>query len=121
MKRFGFLIILSFFFVSCGQTAIGYNDSVIRPQIEISAYLDSIFLANSSYNAIHSYREEMKVTDNRLKSIIPLWPLTSLLLWKLIVFCINSIRQNGWNLFPKNELNKFEKTFNIFKNWKKIF
>ncbi|MFA7447564.1 MAG: hypothetical protein WCY77_03935 [Weeksellaceae bacterium] len=59
MKRFGFLIILSFFFVSCGQTAIGYNDSVIRPQIEISAYLDSIFLANSSYNAIHSYREEM--------------------------------------------------------------
>ena len=59
MKRPGFLIVFSLFFVSCGQTAIGYNDTVILSQIEISAALDSIFRPDSSYEDIHSYREEM--------------------------------------------------------------
>lgn len=59
MMRLSVVFLFFFAFYSCEQNAVNYNDSLIKPQIEVSAYLDSIFSPNSSYTDIQVYREKM--------------------------------------------------------------
>lgn len=59
MKIFSLGFLFLFLLISCEQSAVNYNDTLIKPQIEISAYLDSIFTPNTSYEEIQNYREKL--------------------------------------------------------------
>ncbi len=66
MKPFFYFLILSFGILSCnGETAIGYNDTIIKPQLEIVASMDSIFNPEITYEQIQKHRSEMVGTAEK--------------------------------------------------------
>lgn len=71
MKRLITAVFFVFFFFSCtGENATQYNDSIIKPQLEIVAYMDSIFSPETSYEEIVEYRQKMlKSADKGLEAI----------------------------------------------------
>ncbi|MDD3458595.1 MAG: hypothetical protein PHO74_03890 [Weeksellaceae bacterium] len=44
---------------SCGETASQYNDALIRPQLQIEAYIDTIFKEHTSYKQIGELRKKL--------------------------------------------------------------
>lgn len=63
-----FFLIL--FFSCTGENATQYNDSIIKPQLEIVAYMDSIFSPETNYEEIVEYRQKMvNSADRGLESI----------------------------------------------------
>lgn len=71
MKQFTLFLLLIFFVISCtGKTAIGYNDTIIKPQLEIVTKLDSLFAPNISYTDIEKHRlDVIDISDNALTNI----------------------------------------------------
>jgi hypothetical protein len=69
-KFIGFLLV-SIFVISCtGKTAIGYNDTIIKPQLEIVNKLDSLFSPNVTYEEIQKHRLDIiDIADNALTNI----------------------------------------------------
>lgn len=61
MKKIICLFIILNLLVSCtGKTAIGYNDTIIKPQLEIVSEMDTIFASpETSVEVINKNREEM--------------------------------------------------------------
>lgn len=60
MRSFITVILFSLLIFSCtGKTAISYNDSIIKSQLEIVTYMDSIFTPEMSYEEIAEYRLKM--------------------------------------------------------------
>lgn len=59
MKYLGFLGFILLFLISCGESAITYNDTLVQPQIEISENLNVIFSPNVDYDDIQKHRELM--------------------------------------------------------------
>lgn len=71
MKKIVALLLVVICFFSCtGKTAIGYNDTIIKPQLEVVALLDSMFTKEVSYPNIQKYRESLiGVSDRALTQI----------------------------------------------------
>ncbi len=72
MKYLGFLFLIPIIFISCtGKTAIGYNDSIIKPQLKIVSEMDTIFAGpETSVETIGKNREEMiQIAKNALTEI----------------------------------------------------
>lgn len=66
MKPLFYFLILSFGILSCtGETAIGYNDTIIKPQLEIVASMDSIFNPGITYEQIQKHRHKMVITAEK--------------------------------------------------------
>lgn len=66
MRSFITVILFSLLIFSCtGKTAISYNDSIIKPQLEIVAYMDSIFTPEVSYKEIADFRQKMMQSAER--------------------------------------------------------
>lgn len=61
MRSFISLILILVFMFSCtGKTAIGYNDTIIKPQLRIVSEMDTIFAGSeTSVETIRKNREEM--------------------------------------------------------------
>ena len=60
MKKLIFLFSVSFSLISCGKTAIGYNDTIIKPQLQIVGQLDSIFSGSqTSVESIQNHRKKI--------------------------------------------------------------
>lgn len=63
MKSIGLLIFIFVFLTSCsGETAIGYNDTIIIPQLKIVEQMDSIFIPENSYATIQKHRQKLVET-----------------------------------------------------------
>lgn len=64
-------MLIAFIVFSCsGKTAIGYNDTIIQPQLEIVHKLDSIFSPNVSYEEIQQHRKDLiEISDDALMKI----------------------------------------------------
>lgn len=63
MKSIGLLIFIFVFLTSCtGETAIGYNDTIIKPQLKIVEQMDSIFIPENSYATIQKHRQKLVET-----------------------------------------------------------
>lgn len=71
MKKLIFLFSVSFLFISCGKTAIGYNDSIIKPQLQIVEQLDSIFSGSgTSVGSIQNHRKKIiSISEKALNEI----------------------------------------------------
>jgi hypothetical protein len=71
MNKFIGILLLSIFVISCnGKTAIGYNDTIIKPQLEIVSKLDSAFSPTVSYEEIKEHRLDIiDIADNALTNI----------------------------------------------------
>lgn len=69
-KIIGFLLV-SIFVISCtGKTAIGYNDTIIKPQLELVTKLDSLFSPNVTLDEIKDHRMDIvDIADNALTQI----------------------------------------------------
>ncbi len=66
MRSFILLILISAFLFSCtGETAIEYNDTIIKPQLEIVAQMDSIFNPEITYENIQKHRQQLVKTAER--------------------------------------------------------
>ena len=60
MKSFSLLTLLFPLLISCtGETAIDYNDTIIKPQLKIVEQMDSIFLPENSYQTIQKHRKKL--------------------------------------------------------------
>ncbi len=60
MRSFITVILFSLLILSCtGKSAIQYNDTIIKPQLEIVAAMDSIFNPEVSYTEIQKHRQQM--------------------------------------------------------------
>lgn len=65
-----FLVILVLLISCSGKTAIGYNDTIIQPQLEIVDKLDSLFSPQVSLQDIERHRSELiDISDNALTKI----------------------------------------------------
>jgi uncharacterized protein YlbG (UPF0298 family) len=71
MKKLIFLFAASFSLISCGKTAIGYNDTIIEPQLQIVGQLDSIFAGPEiKVEEIKKHREKIiSISENALNKI----------------------------------------------------
>lgn len=66
MRSFISVILISIFMFSCtGKTALQYNDSIIKPQLEIVASMDSIFSPGINYEQIQKHRLQMLKTAEK--------------------------------------------------------
>ncbi|MFV0303981.1 MAG: hypothetical protein ACK5IC_00680 [Moheibacter sp.] len=75
MKRLAVIGFCIIFFFSCtGKTAIGYNDTIINPQLKIVENMDSLFNnPNITYESVKQHREAMvKNAENGLEQTIKL-------------------------------------------------
>ena|SRR5690606_9443021 len=60
MRSFISVMLISVFLFSCGKTAIGYNDTIIKPQLQIVGQLDSIFSdSQTSVESIQNHRKKI--------------------------------------------------------------
>lgn len=63
MKSIGLLIFIFLFLTSCtGETAIDYNDTIIKPQLKIVEQMDSIFIPENDYPTIQKHRKKLVET-----------------------------------------------------------
>ncbi len=69
MKLFFSSLLLCFLLFSCTrETAIDYNDTIIKPQLEIVAQMDSIFNPTISYENIQKHRQQLvKIAEHGLE------------------------------------------------------
>lgn len=59
VKNLSILIFIAILMISCGQSALNYNDTLIEPQIRIAAGLDTIFNPQTTIEAIKKQREKI--------------------------------------------------------------
>lgn len=58
--KYSILLVLTLFTMfSCKQTALSYNNILIKPQLRVAAYLDTIFNENTSFEQIVKLRKEL--------------------------------------------------------------
>src|SRR5690606_5499017 len=66
MKSVGLLLLFGILLTSCmGDSAIDYNDRIIKPQLEIVTNLDSIFDPDSTYEKIQLHRKNLVETAEK--------------------------------------------------------
>src|SRR5690606_5563834 len=66
MKSVGLLLLFGILLTSCmGDSAIDYNDSIIKPQLEIVTKLESIFDPESTYEKMQLHRKKLVATAEK--------------------------------------------------------
>lgn len=70
------MILIGLIILSCGQTSIGYNDTIINPQLKVVSEMDSIFDSEAvTVEQIKKHRENMvSIASNALVKVKKLEP-----------------------------------------------